>query len=91
MESIRWLLTVAEVDVSEGCGGVSLNFYSCRNPKPLECALNLFCNLISQYDEVHLKTREQFEKLLSGELVSKKCFMLNVSFARSHITLVFLS
>lgn len=34
MESIRWLLTVAEVEVSEGCGDVNLKaLLSLRNFK----------------------------------------------------------
>lgn len=30
----------------------------------------------AQFDEVYLTTREQYEKLLSGELVLKRCFWL---------------
>lgn len=68
MESIRWLLAVAEVEVGEGC-----NPKMEGTQKLPECALNLLYNcaiiLYSQFDEVFLTTRQQYEKLLSGELV----------------------
>lgn len=36
MEAIRWLLTVAEVEVSAGCGGVSLKLVGVlKEPKNL--------------------------------------------------------
>lgn len=63
MESIRWLLTVAEVEVR-----VSEALLSFRYTKPLECVLKSVISR-SQFDEMYLTTREQYEKLLSGELV----------------------